>query len=66
MWRGTSVPSEAERAVEYRRMVRARGRNKRATERALRGDAAAKAALEDKTKALLAVDEDGVRRGDVD
>lgn len=59
------MPSEAERAAEYRRMIRARGRNKRAAERNLRGDTVARAALEEKTKALLDVDEDGVPRVDL-
>lgn len=59
------MPSEEIRAAEYRRMIRARGKNKRATEKRLAGDPAALKALKDKTKALLVVDEDGVRRGDV-
>lgn len=59
------MPSEEIRAAEYRRQVRARGRNKKAAEKALKGDPAANASLVEKTKALLIVDEDGVRRGDV-
>lgn len=56
------MPSEAERAAEYRRMIRARGRNKKAAEKALKGDAAARQALAEKTEPLLEVDGDGVRR----
>lgn len=59
------MPSEEERAAEYRRMMRARLRNKLAAERALRGNPTRAAALREATKALLIVDENGVRRGDV-
>lgn len=56
------MPSEEVRAAEYRRMIRARGQNKKAAEKALKGNTAARKALEDKTKALLAYDENGVPR----
>lgn len=56
--------SEATRAAEYRRMMNARAKNKRAAERALAGNAAAKAAVNAATEALLFVDADGVPRND--
>lgn len=43
-------------------MIRARGRNKKAAEKALKGDIDARKALDDKTEPLLEVDSDGVRR----
>lgn len=56
--------SEASRAAEYRRMMFARARNKRAAERALSGSAAARRELDEATEALLMVDDDGVPRFD--
>lgn len=53
---------EEDRAAEYRRMMTARARNKRAAEKRLAGDPAAKAQLVEDTKALLAYDEHGVPR----
>lgn len=46
-------------------MMDARARNKRLAERQLAGAKATRLALDEKTKALLLVDEDGVRRGDL-
>lgn len=43
-------------------MMRARGRNKKAAEKALKGDAAARKSLQEKADPLLEVDSDGVRR----
>lgn len=56
--------SEQTRAAEYRRMMTARAKNKRAAERALAGSASAKAALVEATEALLMVDPDGIPRFD--
>lgn len=56
------MPDEAARAAEYRRMIRARGRNKKAAEKALKGDSEARKALAEKTEPLLELDSDGVRR----
>lgn len=43
-------------------MVRARGRNKKAAEKALNGNADVRKALDVKTEPLLEVDSEGVRR----
>lgn len=46
-------------------MMRARGRNKKAAEKALKGDPVARAALQEKTDPLLyGPDKDGVSRVD--
>lgn len=57
--------SEESRASEYRRMRKARARNKRAIERGLKGNADRKAALVTKTDPLLSKNKDGVERGDL-
>lgn len=57
-----SAAEEQARARAYRAQQKARIRNKRARERALKGDPAAARAVVDATKALLPVDADGVPR----
>lgn len=59
------MSTEEQRAAEHRRVTRARARQKKTAEKRLAGNPAARRALEEKTKALLTVDENGVRRGDV-
>lgn len=59
------MSDEETRAVEYRRMMIARAKNKRAAEHALAGDAGRKAALDAKVAPLLRVDANGIRRGDL-
>lgn len=58
------MTAEEARAVEYRRKMTARARNKAAAERALAGSAAARAALDAKTVPLSMIDDDGVPRSD--
>ena len=56
------MTAEDDRARTYRAQQKTRIRNKRARERALKGDPARLAALKDATEALLPVDENGVPR----
>ena len=57
-----SAADEAARALEYRRQQKARIRNKKSRERALRGDSAAAQAVRDAWEPLLPLDDDGVPR----
>lgn len=56
------MTAEDVRAAAYRSQQVARAAAKRATERALAGDAASLSALEDKTEPLLEYDTNGVPR----
>lgn len=57
-----SAAEEQARARAYRAQQKARIRNKRARERALKGDPAAAQAVRDAWDALRPVDDDGVPR----
>lgn len=57
--------TEEERAAEYRRSLKRRAQAQLTRARALRGNASRRRQLEEDTKALLTVDEHGVRRIDI-
>lgn len=54
--------TEEERAAAYRANLRTEAQNKRSSEKRLAGQPARKATLLENTKALLQIDEHGVRR----